>query len=66
MGKALFARVAAIAVEEERFGIMFSVLEWNRSAIEFYRRLEATYLDDWKTVCLSGDALRTLAEGAGS
>jgi GNAT superfamily N-acetyltransferase len=36
IGRALFAAVAAIAREENRFGIMFNVMDWNRHAIEFY------------------------------
>jgi GNAT superfamily N-acetyltransferase len=63
-GKALLARLAAAASKENCFGIMFNVLDWNRSAIDFYRALGATFLDDWKTVALRGDALRAVAEDA--
>ena len=64
IGKALCAQVAAIARKENRFAIMFTVMNWNRHAIEFYQRLGATFLDDWKVVCLKGDALALLAEEA--
>jgi hypothetical protein len=46
------ARVARIVEEANGFGIMFNVLDWNDGAIEFYRKIGATFLDDWKTVCL--------------
>lgn len=66
IGRALLSRVAALAQEEDCFGIMLHVLNWNETAIQFYRKLNATFLDDWKTVCLKGDALRAIASEAGS
>ncbi len=62
VGKALIARVAAHARERNCFGVIFNVLDWNRPAIDFYRELGAEFWNDWKTVCLRGDALQTLAE----
>jgi hypothetical protein len=41
---------------------MLHVLDWNETAIQFYKKMNATFLDDWKTVCLKGDALRPVAE----
>ena len=61
IGKALFARVAAIARQEDCFGLRWQVLDWNSSAIEFYRKLGATFLDEWKTLNLEGEALQRLA-----
>ena len=43
----------------------WEVLEWNRPAIEFYERLGAIFLDDWKAVRIEGDALQRLAGAAG-
>jgi GNAT superfamily N-acetyltransferase len=60
VGLALLSRVAAIAEEERCFGVMLHVLDWNEIAIRFYKRLDATFLDDWKIVCLKGTALRQL------
>jgi len=40
---------------------MLHVLNWNEMAIQFYKKMDATFLDDWKTVCLRGDALQNLA-----
>ena len=32
--------------------------------IGFYQRFGATFFDDWKVVCLKGDALKALAKEA--
>jgi hypothetical protein len=40
---------------------MFNVLAWNDEAVKFYRRIGATFLDDWKTACLEQKALHDLA-----
>jgi GNAT superfamily N-acetyltransferase len=61
VGRALLAHVARITEEANGFGIMFNVLDWNAEAIEFYRRIGATFFDDWKTVCLQQKALHDLA-----
>ena len=60
IGKALLARVAAIATQQNCFGVRWQVLDWNTPAIEFYKKLGATFLDDWKTISLDGDALQRL------
>jgi hypothetical protein len=39
------------------------VLDWNTPAIDFYRAMGAEFLDEWRNVRLSGDALRQLAQG---
>jgi GNAT superfamily N-acetyltransferase len=61
VGRALLAHVARTTAEANGFGIMFNVLDWNHAAIEFYRGLGATFLEDWKTVCLQQKALHELA-----
>lgn len=64
VGRALLSRVAAIAQQEACFGVMLHVLDWNEMAIQFYKKMDATFLDDWKTVCLKGDSLRLVANPA--
>jgi GNAT superfamily N-acetyltransferase len=64
VGRALLAHVARIAEEARGFGIMFNVLDWNVGPIEFYRKIGATFLDHWKTVCLKQKALHDLASEA--
>jgi hypothetical protein len=61
VGRALLAHVARITEEANGFGIMFNVLDWNAGATRFYRKIGATFLDDWKTVCLNQKALHALA-----
>lgn len=64
IGKALLAQVAAISQEEGCFGLRWQVLDWNTPAIEFYRGLGADFLDDWKTVSLTGNALLAVSGAA--
>lgn len=64
IGKALLAWVASVAQEENCFGVRWQVLDWNTPAIDFYKSLGATFLDEWKTVSLDGDALARVAGSA--
>jgi len=61
IGKALMAEIAAIALHEGLVALRWGVLDWNRPAIDFYKRLGAAFLDDWKAVRLEGEGLRRLA-----
>jgi GNAT superfamily N-acetyltransferase len=62
IGFALLAHLAEIAVRENCYGMRWQVLDWNEPAIKFYVSLGGEFMDDWRTVRLSGDALRKLAE----
>jgi GNAT superfamily N-acetyltransferase len=61
IGKALLQRVAAIAVEKNCPRLQWEVLDWNTPAIDFYRAMGAEFLDEWRNVRVSGDALARLA-----
>jgi GNAT superfamily N-acetyltransferase len=61
IGKALLQRVAAIAVEKDCLRLQWEVLDWNTPAIDFYAAMGAEFLDTWRNVRVSGDALRKLA-----
>jgi GNAT superfamily N-acetyltransferase len=61
IGKALLARVAAIAKNEHCYGMRWEVLDWNQPAIDFYKSLGVTFLDRWKSVLLAGTELERLA-----
>lgn len=63
LGKRLMARLARIAVERDCGRFEWSVLDWNTPAIDFYRSLGATGMDEWTVQRVSGDALHALAEG---
>ena len=61
IGKALLKRVAAIAVEKDCPRLGWEVLDWNTPAIEFYQAMGADFLDTWRRVRVSGEALKQLA-----
>ena len=61
IGKALLQRVAGVAVEKECPRLGWEVLDWNTPAIEFYSAMGAEFLDTWRNVLVSGEALRKLA-----
>jgi GNAT superfamily N-acetyltransferase len=64
VGKALFGALAERCRAENLGRLEWSVLDWNRPSIEFYRSLGAECLDDWRTYCLTGAALARLAASA--
>ncbi len=61
IGLALLREVAGIAVERGCGRVEWGVLNWNRPAIEFYRKLGAVPMDEWTKYRLSGEALERLA-----
>jgi GNAT superfamily N-acetyltransferase len=61
IGKALLARVAAIAVEEGCPRLEWAVLDWNTPAIDFYLSVGATPMSEWTTMRLGGESLAELA-----
>ncbi|MGA7219050.1 MAG: GNAT family N-acetyltransferase [Candidatus Sulfotelmatobacter sp.] len=62
IGMALLAAVANIAMREERRAMRWEVLDWNENAIALYKLLGAEFRDPWRSVLLTGDGLRRLAE----
>ncbi|HTH73720.1 MAG TPA: GNAT family N-acetyltransferase [Trinickia sp.] len=64
LGTALLRRVAAIAVERQCGRFEWSVLDWNQSAIDFYTKMGATVMPDWRIVRVTDDALTRLAGSA--
>jgi GNAT superfamily N-acetyltransferase len=61
-GRALLARLAALAVERGCARLEWAVLDWNEPAIGFYRALGAEALEEWTTYRLTGEALARLAD----
>lgn len=59
-GKALITHLARVAVERGCGRFEWAVLDWNHSAIEFYRALGATVLPDWRICRVTGEALGRL------
>jgi GNAT superfamily N-acetyltransferase len=60
-GRALLARLAAIANERGCGRVEWAVLDWNAPSIAFYKSLGAVPLDDWIIFRLTGEALDALA-----
>lgn len=63
IGQALLVHLARVAKERNCGRMEWSVLDWNDPAINFYRRLGARPMDEWRIFRLQGDALETLAGG---
>ena len=62
VGRALLARLAAIARERGCGRFEWSVLDWNESAIGFYRSLGAEPMSEWTVYRVTGAALERLAD----
>jgi GNAT superfamily N-acetyltransferase len=65
LGKAIFIHLARVAAERGCGRMEWSVLDWNRKAIDFYERLGAAPIDEWKKYRLTGSALTQLAASKG-
>ncbi|WP_260430192.1 GNAT family N-acetyltransferase, partial [Burkholderia cenocepacia] len=61
LGTAMLRHLAALAVERRCARFEWSVLDWNQPAIDFYEKMGATVLPEWRIVRVTGDALDTLA-----
>lgn len=62
IGRALLTHLAQLAVDRDCGRLEWSVLDWNKPAIGFYKRMGATILPDWQTCRVIGDALTTMAQ----
>ncbi|MDT8448685.1 MAG: GNAT family N-acetyltransferase [Wenzhouxiangellaceae bacterium] len=60
IGKALLLHLAGIARERGCGRMEWSVLDWNRPAIEFYESLGAKAMDEWTVYRLDQEALERL------
>jgi GNAT superfamily N-acetyltransferase len=60
-GRALLTELAGICTDNGGGRLEWSVLDWNESAIGFYRALGASSQDEWTTFRITGDALSQLA-----
>jgi GNAT superfamily N-acetyltransferase len=60
-GRALFAYVARLAKERRCGRLEWSVLDWNEPAINFYKRLGATPMNEWTVYRVTGENFRKLA-----
>lgn len=63
-GVALMKYLAGEAIRRGCGRLEWTVLDWNRSAIEFYEHLGAAHMSDWLLYRLDKDGIRRLAETA--
>lgn len=61
IGKALLARLGALALERGCGRLEWSVLDWNQRAIRVYEDIGATVMPDWRICRVTGDGLHALA-----
>ncbi len=63
IGRALLRHCARLALERGCGRFEWTVLDWNRPAIEFYRAIGADVLPDWRVCRMTGAALERFASG---
>ena len=61
-GRALIRYLANTAIKEGCGRFDWSVLDWNQPAIDFYERMGAVVMPDWRLCRLAGDALKKAAQ----
>jgi GNAT superfamily N-acetyltransferase len=61
-GRALLVELAKIARDRECGRMEWAVLDWNESAIKFYRALGAKPMDEWTVFRLTRDGIARLAD----
>ena len=65
LGRQLLTYLARVAVARGCGRLEWSVLNWNLSAIRFYRGIGAQAMDEWTVYRLTGDRLRQLGSEPG-
>ncbi len=61
VGFRLLSELARLAVDRDCGRVEWAVLNWNDLAIDFYKRIGATAMDEWTTFRLAGESLHSLA-----
>ena len=61
IGRSLLSHIARLATERGCKRLEWSVLDWNETAIRFYKSLDAKPKEGWTVYQLGGDALTKLA-----
>jgi GNAT superfamily N-acetyltransferase len=63
IGRAVMEHLAQLALERGHVRLDWVALEWNEPALDFYAKLGARRLDDWKMLRLERDGIARLAAG---
>ena len=66
VGAALITQLARITVERGYTRLQWAALDWNTLALDFYDKIGAERLHQWRLHRLDGDALARVADLAGS
>lgn len=53
IGKLLFERTKAYGKEQGYHGMVWQVLDWNKAAINFYKKYQADFDDEWINVSIT-------------
>ena len=64
IGKAMLIHLGKLAIARDAGRLEWSVLDWNQNAIDFYEKMGAKVLPDWRICRVTGDALSNLAAKA--
>ena len=62
IGKSLLKAVGDVARERGAGRYEWTVLDWNRNAIELYEKMGGRILDEWRTVRLEREGIEQLSE----
>ncbi len=62
IGKALIVYVAQLAVFRGCGRFEWSVLDWNQPAIDFYKYMGASLLEEWRICRVTGEALTQMSQ----
>ncbi len=66
VGSALLSHLAAVTVARGYTRLEWAALDWNTPALDFYDKIGATRLEEWKIHRLDGGALARVAGGTES
>jgi ribosomal protein S18 acetylase RimI-like enzyme len=61
-GKKLLIELAKIAKSNDCGRLEWSVLDWNKPAIDFYKSLDANSMEEWTVFRLTEDGIDNLAK----
>jgi GNAT superfamily N-acetyltransferase len=64
IGLRILEHLAALALERGHVRLEWCALTWNEPALNFYAKLGAARLDDWRMLRLEADGMRSLAAGS--
>jgi GNAT superfamily N-acetyltransferase len=57
IGKLLFEKMLTFCVQENSQGMMWQVLDWNKPAIDFYKKYDSTVSGEWLNCTLERDQI---------